>query len=229
MRQAPAVGKLMRNIVFDGIGRCIEHCYILRSIPISTDTMYKAKEEITDYVLKRYTDLTLGEIGMALDMGARGELGNRDAYANIANMEAWIRTYAESEQRADLKNEEHEERTAKSRLPEPTADERNEAMYRQAIPDLIAYYREHGDIMVPAGVDDERGIHLPAFGAVLWDMMVARNEQGATAMASGTLMELAEAMRSSYLARKRFKLDYDSETYAKCILLRERIKNMAYV
>lgn len=225
VRQAPAVGKIQSNVLFDGIGRCIEHCYILRSVPITTDTMYKAKEEIADYVMKRYMDLTLGEIGMALDMGARGELGNKDTFANIANMESWIRTYAECQQRADLLDEIRQEQKAKAQLPEPTDEERNEAMYRQRIPELMAYYREHGDIMVPAREQDARGIHTPAFGAVLYDMMV---EHGDAHTPGDGVMEVlvmqAAERRKEYFAHARFRVGEDSiETFVKCQLLKVAI------
>ena len=228
MRQAPVIGTLSHGQVLEGVGRAIEHCYILRSMPVTTDTMCKAKEEITDYILKRYDTMTLGELSMCLDMGARGELGNKDQWANIANMESWIRIYYECEQRNELLNEAMLAHRSKALLAEPTDEEKNEAMYTKRLPEILEYFRETGDVMVPPTSGDLRGVHEPMFGAVLYDMMAKRGE--AVALAPDTMTWLqaeAREMMDEYRSRVRFRVSYDDvDIFLKCLMLRETMRQI---
>ena len=222
VRKAPLLKTFTDGELEQYIKSIVKHVMVLRCQPQNIDDVHVMTNELCKFLKKhRYGQMTLGEVSMALEMGARGELDNRETYASIANMESWLRKFSECQTRIDIIDEMRA--AEKVQLPEPTDEEKNNAMYAQRLPEVYAYFCETGDVFATS---DPRGIHEPMLGAVLYDHLV---ETGmAMSFPQSTLDWLADEavdMMREYRSKARFIVHDDSEeTFYKCLLLRENMR-----
>lgn len=207
----------------DALEDCIKHAYTLKGIQWSFDTLRIAAQELGTYLTRKYDYLTMGEIRLALDSGVRGELGNKDTFVTIANMQTWVRIYAECQERMDVLEQMHEERTKKRALPEPEEDKdsRNRRMWEERPQSLFRYTRENGTIW-SRGQDD--GLAVDKLGAMIWDMLeregVTREEDGA--VSDRDMVEWYETRRNLPMAI----INSSAEDRRKCLQLERCFKRL---
>lgn len=198
----------------DAIEDCIKHAYTLKGMTWTFDTLRIAGQELGMYILKKFGHLTTAEVRLALDSGARGELGNKDTYLTIANMQTWVRTYAGSQERVDALNDMHEERLSAKALPEGTEEERNRRMWEERPQSLFRYTRENGTIWT-MGNDD--GLAVAHLGAMIWDML---ESQGVTEQADRAIDENElVCWYDLHKDRPREMIESSTEDRRKCLQL----------
>lgn len=143
----------------------IQHGYNMRNqgqIP-ATSTQF-VQNEFAGFLRRYYPKITNAELTLAIDMGVRGELGNKDTFVTIANTEAWVRAYMTSLERVTWMEEYN---MAMTKNHEPAKSQRElDAEWLELGRALYQYYCETGTIF------GEGGVNSDAFGDRIWDALL---------------------------------------------------------
>lgn len=117
------------------------------------------QNEFVEYLEKYYPAITKDEIYLAIAMGVRGELGNKETFVTTASCETWVKLFMTSLDRITWLEEERAEKD------KPRADYDKE--WLEAGRDLFVYYRDNGTLYGNNG-----GIHCNAYGAQIYDALL---------------------------------------------------------
>lgn len=94
----------------------IARAYMLKAMAIGDEIRNAMAAELAAYTTARFPGMTCAEVQLAVDSGVRGELDNKDTFLSTANIEMWIRTYAESTERNDAAEIIYQQRLARQTL-----------------------------------------------------------------------------------------------------------------
>lgn len=169
----------------------IQYGYNMRNQgQVSSSNSTFMQNEFVEYLDKYYPHITKDEIQLAIAMGVRAELGNKDTFVTTAACETWVKLYMTNIDRVTWLEEERKGRTAPATESKTRADYDEE--WREMGRDLFIHYRDNGTLYGDGG-----GIHCDAMGAKIYDMLLELGivrEPDAVAM-QGIEEQLAKAMR----------------------------------
>lgn len=146
--------------------------YTMHGQTISEAMLDTVASEVEQYIQDTCSDMRTGEVKLALDSGVRGELGNRDTYVTIANLETWIRIYSACPDRCAEMQEEYEREHADRLLGAPTDSDRDREFWSTRPKELFSHYRESGTLF--SRKPDDGGIYLHVVGALIFDHLNAQ-------------------------------------------------------
>jgi len=200
----------------------ISRAYHMKGQAASTtgEVYYFTQEELIKYLDNYYPTITTAELELAVDGGVRGEMGTKDTFVNLANIQIWIRAYYNSTERANVVDDLYKDKDAGEKV---NARELNEQMYNKRIKEVYEWFCESGDIFA---TDDPRGVHCPAFGAVLYEEMERHGHHVIFSKESEPyLQEQAKELLETYCDKYQLKFAVaNKDSYYKCILLRENFR-----
>lgn len=153
----------------------VRHANLIRGTAAQQDTVRIQAMELTQFATQRYGHLRTGEIALALDSGTRGEYGNRDTFVTIANMQTWIRLYADSQTRREAVGDILAEENAHRALPAPDTDSRNRQFWTEYPQMLYRYAAEYGTIFHINGTGNG-GVAVEHAAATVYDMLDAQGK-----------------------------------------------------
>lgn len=200
----------------------ISRAYHMKGQAASTsgEVYYFTQEELIKYLDNYYPTITTAELELAVDGGVRGEMGTKDTFVNLANIQIWIRTYYNSIDRANAIDEVFSKKDTGEKV---NLSELNEEMYNKRIKEVYEWYCESGDIF---STTDLRGVHCPAFGEILYNEMERHGHHVVFTKESETYLQeqTTDLMKSFCETYKlKFAVAY-RDSYYKCILLRENFR-----
>lgn len=127
------------------------HIYMLKGYAYNRNGMDDIIAELKSFILRRHGNLTLAEIKLAWEMGIRCELGNKDNFPSIANLQQWLNMYVTDTDRVraitNYENESRQqERAEKEKTKAKEIEEQNKKFFAEAPAQLYKCYLQTGGL-----------------------------------------------------------------------------------